>query len=82
MPETALPSGWLSVNPSRVTPIHLLVCTVPSGLISDTNPSFCATFCGLPAFIARIKLRFGSNVQLSAKWKLPYTLTLLDIVLS
>ena len=47
-------------EPSRVTPIHLLVCTEPSGLISETKPSFSATFCALPAFIATMRLRFGS----------------------
>jgi hypothetical protein len=30
----------LSVSPSRVAPIHLGVWTVPSGLMSDTYPSF------------------------------------------
>src|SRR5262245_14647507 len=29
--------------------------------------------------MATIRLRAGSKVQLSAKWKLPYTFTLLDI---
>ena len=71
LPEIALPSGWFSVSPSRVAPIHLLVLTLPSGLISDTKPSFCAMVCGFAAFIATIMLRAGSNVQLSEKLKLP-----------
>ncbi len=60
-----------------MTPIHLDVCTEPSGLISDTKPSFGVSSGGLPwsrglaAFMATIRLRSGSNVQLSAKWKLP-----------
>jgi hypothetical protein len=56
-----------------VTPIHFDVCTEPSGLINDTKPSFGVSGGGLPmsrglaAFMARIRLRSGSNVQLSAK---------------
>lgn len=45
----SLPSGWLSVSPARVTPIHLSVCTEPSGLMSETYPSLGTSSCGIPA---------------------------------
>jgi hypothetical protein len=70
-----------------VAPIHFDVCTEPSGFISETKPSLGSSggglpaFRGLPAFIATIRLRSGSKVQLSAKWKLPNTFTLFDIFL-
>ena len=74
-----LPSGLYSSSPSRLVPIHLGVCTLPSGLMSETYPSFLEASVRSPEFIAKIRFLAGSKVQLSAKWKLPKTFTLSDI---